>query len=166
MISQKTLCKKKKIHFIGIGGISMSALAKYFLMRGYTVSGSDTAKSAITAELEKLQITVYYKHLASNIDDVEVIIYNSAISEKNAELEAAKAAGKLIISRAAILQTISQDFDKTIAVCGSHGKTTATAIIANMLQQTLKNICAHIGGQDANLNNFYYGGSDFFITEA
>jgi len=166
MISEELLCKKLKLHFIGIGGISMSGLAKYFFSLGYNVSGSDIGISEETKELENLGIKIFYEHKAENIAGTEIIVFNSAISEDNVELKAAKNEGKFILSRSALLSFVCRQFKKSIAVCGSHGKTTATAMITHILLQSDKKITSHIGGIDLKLSNFYSEGKDIFITEA
>lgn len=144
----------------------MSGLAKYFFSLGYNVSGSDIAISYETKELEKIGIKVYYKHSASNLLDAEIIIYNSAISEENEELTAAKKDGKLLLPRSVLLGYVCKQFKKSIAICGSHGKTTATAMITHVLNQSDKKITSHIGGNDLKLTNLYNKGKDIFITEA
>ena len=159
---------KKTVYFIGIGGISMSALAKYLVVNGYMVSGSDMARSEQTDSLAFYGIKVY---IGSDEDrrellQADVVVYTDAISAENVEFKRAQTYGKVIYSRAELLALIGQNFSKVIAVAGSHGKTTCTAMCAHILKYTFARFTAHIGGMDSLLGNFYYNGNDFLITEA
>lgn len=124
----------KKIHFIGIGGIGVSALAGYFLKKGYLVSGSDLVENEITKALEKLGAKIFIgKHKAKNLPkDVDLVIHTLAIDKKNVELRKAK---KLKIKTLSYPQALGEITKKhfTIAICGSHGKSTTAAILGLLL---------------------------------
>jgi UDP-N-acetylmuramate--alanine ligase len=120
--------KKQKIYFIGIGGIGMSGLARYFKAHKYAVSGSDFIKSGITAELEKDAIEVKIGHRKANITpDIAFVVYNRAIPADNPELVAARALGVPAIPYAPVLGKMTEQY-ATIAITGSHGKSTTTAL--------------------------------------
>jgi UDP-N-acetylmuramate--alanine ligase len=125
--------KFKNVYFIGIGGIGLSAVARMLFLAGKEVSGSDGSKSDVTDELHKLGIKVVIGHDEKNIlKDVDLVIYTTAISQTNPELEKAKSLGIKILSYPESLALISKD-KFTIAVSGAHGKTTTTAMIGTML---------------------------------
>ena len=129
-----SLSNKTKIHFIGIGGISMSGLAEIIYNRGFKVTGSDMKHSNTTKHLEDLNIPVYYGHAASNIEsDVDLIVYTAAVHEDNPEIIAAKAAGITLITRSEFLGLIMKDYDFPICVAGTHGKTTTTSMLSHGL---------------------------------
>lgn len=121
-----------KYHFIGIGGIGMCGLAELLKQRGYHVTGSDLTPSENTSRLEKIDIKIYYSHKAANLQDVEVVVYTSAISDDNPELVAARTQGLLTIKRARLLGEIFRTYPHRIAVSGTHGKTTTTALIGSI----------------------------------
>lgn len=158
----------RKFYFIGIGGVSMSALAKYLLARGLEVSGSDMAAGERTEELISLGVRVFVGSDAENpcLSEADEVVYTSAVSDDNAELSAARRAGKLVRKRSELLGEICGDFSHVVAVAGSHGKTTCTAMCAHVLKETGVRFAAHIGGEDCEFGNFYMNGSDFFVTEA
>lgn len=158
--------ENKRVHFIGIGGISMSALALEVQKLGAAVSGSDLTCSHITERLQAAGIEVFEGHTAENVADAQIIVKNSAIKEDNPELAAARADGAEIIDRAGLLGIIMSNFQNKIAVAGMHGKTTATGLVASALA-TL-NPAVHIGGEIAARTNAegQEGGKSFFVTEA
>ena len=160
-----TLRNNLNVHFIGIGGVSMSALAKYLFSLGFSVSGSDISKSRYTDELIKSGIKVYIGHSADNLKDVQVVIYNDAINDKNEELLYAKQNGLYLLKRAELLKMVSENFKRVIGVCGCHGKTTATSMLANLLFFAKEKFTSHIGGDDKRLKNMYSSGGDIFLTE-
>ena len=157
----------KHIHFIGIGGISMSALAKFCLNRGIQVSGSDKTKSNITEELTHLGALITYKHSKNNILGADAIVYTCAINKNNEELIAAQKSGFPLFERAEFLGLISRQYKKVIAVSGTHGKTTTTGMIASIFEEAGFNPTVHMGGIDLNYSdNLKIGSNKFFITEA
>lgn len=123
---------RKSIHFIGIGGIGMSGIAEILNNLGYPVQGSDQSKNANTTRLEKMGISIYIGHQAENINNADVVVISSAIDEENPELQAAYALGIPVIKRADMLAEIMR-FRFSIAVAGTHGKTTTTSMNAALL---------------------------------
>lgn len=156
--------QNERIHFIGVGGASMSALAKFVIEKGGSVTGSDREKSIVTNELEKL-FPVYYGETPWIVDGCTKIVYSSAISSDNLELKRAIDLGIPVLERHEFLGDISKKFQKTIAVAGAHGKTTVTAMIAHAMKKLDANFSAHIGGE-TEYGNLILSGEDFFVTEA
>lgn len=156
------------VHFIGIGGISMSGLAEILLGRGFTISGSDRESSDLTKHLEALGATVNYPQAAANIvDDIDLIVYTAAIHEDNPEFAAAKASGKPMLTRAELLGEIMENYARSIAVAGTHGKTTTTSMVSQILLETTSDPTISVGGiLDAIGSNVHVGDSDVFVTEA
>ncbi len=157
----------KKIHFIGIGGISLSALATICLHNGYCVSGSDCNNSEIIEKLKAKDIKIYIGHNAQNVHGTDLVVFSSAIKEDNVELQEARRLKIPIISRAKLLGQISQDYGKIISISGSHGKTTTTGMVASIFLMANKNPTVHIGGVLPQIDgNIYVGDKQYFITEA
>lgn len=155
-------------HFIGIGGISMSGLAKLLVSRHFTVSGSDSKASDLTHELENEGCHIIYSQEASNItDDIDIIIYTAAIKENNPELMAARASRAHVMTRAEFLGQVMANYEKAINVAGTHGKTTTSSMIAEILLAAKTDPTISIGGiLDSIGGNFKVGHSDIFLTEA
>ena len=110
------------VHFIGIGGISMSGFAELLHTMGFKVSGSDRSESKITKHLESLGISVIYEQTASNItSDIELVVYTAAVHEDNEEFAAAKAAGIPMLDRAEMVGQVMKNYSSSIAVSGTHG---------------------------------------------
>lgn len=161
-----TIIDTKHIYFIGIAGISMSALAKLMLFLGKKVSGSDRVANDVTVSLQRLGAIVFKGESATHIpQDVDLVVFTDAISANNEEMLFCKEREIPLIERAVFLHQATEFFDKTIAVSGTHGKTTTTAMFGNIL---IPNYPAtmHVGGEDCNYGNFFYNGKEFFITEA
>lgn len=156
---------KPKIFFIGIGGVSMSALAKYLIINGFSVFGSDKVKNDAIIYLEKIGCKIYPYQDKNNIVDCDIIIYNSAINENHPELAYARELNKCIIKRVELLQMIASSFDRTVGICGSHGKTTSCSILAHILFCSDLGFTSHIGGFDSELGNLYQTGKRVFLTE-
>lgn len=153
----------KSVYFIGIGGVSLSGMAKFLFSKKIKVAGSDKVKSEITESLKKLGIKVFYRQSEKNLKNFNVVVYTDAISEKDKEFLAAKKLNKKIYSRAQFLEKILQSFKTSIAIAGCHGKTTATAMTHFALKQF--NPTSHIGGFVGG-ENFFIGDRNVFITEA
>src|SRR3712207_4620189 len=131
--------KPLHIHFIGIGGISMSGLAEILLDRHFTVSGSDRAESKITAHLTEMGARISYPQSAANVsDDIDCFVYTAAIHPDNPEFVAAKASGKPMLTRAQLLGQIMDHYDESIAIAGTHGKTTTTSMMSMVLLESEK----------------------------
>lgn len=161
-----TTWSNKHIHFVGVGGISMSALAELCVSFGMVVSGSDIVKNTQTKKLENLGVKVFTSHQASNISkSIDMVVYTGAIANENAELMYAKAQSIPILERSEFLGKICERYKKVIAISGTHGKTTTTAIVGEIFNTAGKNPTIHIGGM-AQFGNLQIGGRDFFITEA
>lgn len=157
-----------RIHFIGIGGISMSGLAHILAARGFTVSGSDNCESPLTKELEAAGCKIYLGQRAENItDELELIVYTAAISSDNPELKAALASGIPTITRAELLGFIMANYRIAINVAGTHGKTTTTSMVTEILLACGCDPTVSVGGiLDTIGGNIRIGNSDLFVTEA
>ncbi len=156
------------IHFIGIGGISMSGLAELLHARGFTISGSDRSRSELTARLEAQGITVFYGQRAGNItDDIDLAVYTAAVHADNPEYAACIERNLPIMDRAELLGQISRTFPVSIGVSGTHGKTTTTSMIAMMLVEAGLDPTISLGGMlPAIGGNLRIGASDNFLFEA
>ena len=159
---------KIHVHFIGIGGISMSGLAEILLGAGFTISGSDRDSSDLTKHLEALGAKISYPQAAANItEDIDLIVYTAAIREDNPEFAAAVASKKPMLTRAELLGEIMENYSRSITVSGTHGKTTTTSMISQILLETADDPTISVGGiLDAIHSNVHVGDSDVFITEA
>ncbi len=157
-----------KIHCIGIGGIGLSAVAQILKSQGHDLSGSDLKSSAITRGLEQNGIKVYYEQLTSNVStDMDLVIYSEAISESNPERMKANELQIKLISYAQALGQCSAD-KKTIAITGTHGKTTVTGMLSSILSQTDLDPTVVIGSTVPQLDgkNYRIGAGEIFLTEA
>lgn len=156
------------VYFMGIGGISMSGLAEILLGEGFTISGSDMKESEITDSLKALGVKVNIGQVASNItDDIDLVVYTAAIKEDNEEFQAVIAKKLPILTRAQLLGQIMNNYKYGIAVSGTHGKTTTTAMMSHVLLQANTDPTITIGGiLDAIGGNIRVGHSEYFVTEA
>ncbi|MFH2137006.1 MAG: UDP-N-acetylmuramate--L-alanine ligase [Candidatus Omnitrophota bacterium] len=156
----------KKIHFIGIGGVGMSALAQILLAKGYQVSGSDLKETPITSRLVNLGAKIFFGHKAENISEVDIVVYSSAIPENNPEVLRAKEKNINLMRRAELLASLMKG--KTgIAIAGAHGKTTTTALIAYLLKSSGSDPSFAVGADVSVLGgNAQDGGGDYFVAEA
>ncbi|PHR57859.1 MAG: UDP-N-acetylmuramate--L-alanine ligase [Arcobacter sp.] len=150
-----------KIHFIGIGGIGISGLAKFMLAQGHEVSGSDISKTLITEKLEELGMTLTIPHNASAITDQDLVVHSAIIRPDNIEVLAAKEKNIEVLARREALPMIVKD-KKVYAVCGAHGKSTTTAILASIL-----NGSAIIGAESKEFkDNVRHEEGDILLFEA
>ena len=159
--------KIKKVHFIGIGGIGVSAIARMFLARGVGVSGSDTEESEITKELTDMGAQISYGHRAENLaDNTDLVVYTIAIDKDNPEFLKAKELGIEARTYSQMLGIISEGY-YTVAVSGTHGKTTTTAMFAKVAVSGDLDPTVIVGSllKDSG-SNLVIGGSDLFIVEA
>lgn len=165
-----TLDFKKPIHvyFMGIGGISMSGLAEILLEEGFPISGSDIKPSALTTHLEEKGVKIYYGQVASNITpDIDLVVYTAAIREDNEEWQAAHTMGLPMLTRAQLLGQIMDNYNQSIAVAGTHGKTTTTSMISQVLLEAGTDPTITVGGILSAINgNLRVGNSEVFISEA
>ena len=150
--------------FVGIGGVSMSALAKLLLAQGKFVAGSDAVASENTRELTRLGVTVYLGHAAEHLQKtpVDCLVINGAITDDNPELLYAQKHGIKIIYRENLLAQIARHYHQVIAVAGCHGKSSTTALIGSIFQRAGRQPTIHVGAQ----NNLALGGKEWLITEA
>lgn len=153
-------------YFIGIGGVSMSGLAKYILSCGKKVGGSDNVSSIYTDELEKAGAKVEIGNDKGSVHFYDVVVYTDAVQENDFQLMEARELNKIILSRGQLLYEVSRSFKRVIAVSGCHGKTTCTAMLVHIFASAGAKFGAHIGGRDKKFLNSFYSGNDFFITEA
>ncbi|MCR4716962.1 MAG: UDP-N-acetylmuramate--L-alanine ligase [Lachnospiraceae bacterium] len=156
------------IHFIGIGGISMSGLAEILLKEGFQVSGSDNQESDIVKSLVSEGVKVAIGQCAANItDDIDVICYTAAIHEDNEEFKAAKSKNLPMLSRAELLGQMMTNYKQAICIAGTHGKTTTTSMLSHILMDADTDPTISVGGiLDAIGGNVRVGGPDIFLTEA
>ena len=163
------LSKKKKVHFIGIGGISMSAIALILLKNGFTVSGSDISENENVKELEEKGIKVYIGHKKENIQaDLDIVVYSKAIHDDNEEIIEAKNKNILLMSRSEILGQIMTNYKERICIAGTHGKTTTTSLIAKVLLDKNLDPTINVGGIVDEIGGNSHIGEDqnLFVAEA
>ncbi|WP_346928982.1 UDP-N-acetylmuramate--L-alanine ligase [Clostridium sp.] len=159
--------KNKKVHFIGIGGISMSGLAEILLKNGYTVSGSDMKNSNMVEKLRNKGANIYIGHSADNIQDSDLVVYTAAISEDNPEFQKAIELKLPMMDRAEFLGKIMLGHKYNVAVAGTHGKTTTTSMLTHIVIEEQVDPTILVGGElDVIEGNVLAGNSDYFITEA
>ena len=156
----------KKIHFIGIAGAGMSGLARIALSHGISVSGSDSKDSSVVLALRALGAQVHIGHNSVHIDGVDIVIYSNAISESNPEIKRAHELGLPLLTRAQAL-AILMSTSKSLAVAGTHGKTTTSSMLTVALQSCGTDPSFAIGGTlTASGSNAHRGTGDFFVAEA
>lgn len=155
-----------RIHFIGIGGIGMSALAQAILAKGYIVSGSDITRNNLTALIESKGGRIFKGHRKENIEGSQAVIYSSSISKENPEMVEARKKGLLILHRGQLLAELMKE-KEGVAVTGAHGKTTTTAMVASILIEAGYDPLCLIGGESPALkSNAYAGKGKFLVAEA
>jgi len=159
--------KNQRIHFIGIGGCSMSGLAQILDNLGYTVSGSDQRQSVFTDALIKKGIPVHIGHDASYVEDAGLAVYTAAVKPTNPEYAYAASHQIPLLERSKLLGLISQDYQQVVCVAGCHGKTTITSMLALITQDSGIDPTIHVGGMvDFLSGGVKLGKSGHFITEA
>ncbi len=157
----------RRVHFVGIGGSGMSPLAEILHEMGYIITGSDWGESDNIHRLEGLGITIFKGHFAENLGDSELLVYTSAVSGDNPELLAAKERGIPTIERGMLLGEISQRYGKTVAVAGTHGKTTTSSMLSHTLLKAGIDPSVFIGGRLPLIGaNGRAGKSDIMVCEA
>ncbi len=161
------LGRTRRIHFVGIGGIGMSGIAELLANLGYIVSGSDAKRSEVTARLEQaFGVVVMEGHAAANVGDADVVVYSSAVRATNPEIVEARERGIPVIPRAEMLAELMR-LRFSIAIAGSHGKTTTTSMIALVLERAGLDPTAVIGGRlSAFGSNARLGQGDYLVAEA
>jgi UDP-N-acetylmuramate--alanine ligase len=157
----------KNIHFIGIGGISMSGLAHILLSNGYRVSGSDMKASPITDHLQEEGVVFHEGHKAQYVEGADLVVHTAAVKDDNPEMVQARKLHIPIIDRATLLGQIMEQYPYAIGVSGTHGKTTVTSIISTIMEQGGMDPTIHIGGElDLIGGTTKAGKGPHFITEA
>ena len=156
------------VHFIGIGGISMSGLAEILLKEGFTISGSDNKESALTDHLEQMGAKVFYGQKASNIiPGIDVVVYTAAIHPDNEEYAEAVRQKLPMLTRAELLGQLMTNYDMPIAISGTHGKTTTTSMLSHILLAGELDPTISVGGILKTIGgNIRVGDSEYFVTEA
>ena len=155
------------VHFIGIGGISMSGLAEILAAKGHRVSGCDQRASRLTEALTAKGIPVEIGHDPAHLDGVDLVIHTAAIHRDNPELAAARGRGLDVVERAVLLGWFAETYPVRVAVAGTHGKTTTTGMISVILTEAGLDPTITLGGElDQIGGNVRLGRSDLFLTEA
>lgn len=156
------------VYFIGIGGVSMSGLAHILMDKGVRVSGSDAQASPNTERLEKEGATIYLGQSADHIrKDLQVVVYTAAIHEDNPEYQQAKAYGIPMMNRKDLLAKVMADYEKSVAIAGTHGKTTTTAMLSYIFLEAKLDPTISIGANFKKIDgNVRVGHSETFVAEA
>lgn len=161
------LKKAKKIHMIGIGGAGMYPIAEILRTEGYQITGSDNNVSDKTEKLCKMGIKVVMGHYPENVEGADLVIYSAAISKDNPELVSAAEKGIPTMERSYALGALTRRYNNTIGVCGTHGKTTVTSMITQILVENNFDPSAVIGGNLPLINSYGIAGkSDIFVCES
>lgn len=166
MAAENNLLCCNKVHFIGAGGVSVNALAKYAALSGKTVSASDKRLTEEAEELKKFGVKIFLGHHAVSVREKDLVVYTSAADSDNPELKEAARLGIKAVCRAEYLGAITAGFKTSIAVAGCHGKTTATAMIADISIAAGSDPTVFLGGYSYDYGNFRNGGKNVVIAEA
>lgn len=161
------LTEHHNIHCIGIGGIGLSAIAELLLSRGYTVSGSDMKESDITLHLARSGARIFIGHRAENVEEADLVVYSAAVGSDNPELVRAAEKGIPAVTRAELLGVLMREYENSIAISGTHGKTTTTSMVSLVFEAARLEPTIFVGGNLAEIGgNVKVGHSQYFITEA
>lgn len=161
------LNKYRNIHCIGIGGIGLSAIAEILLSRGYSVSGSDMKESEMTDKLAKAGARIFIGHRAENLENADLLVYSAAVGKDNPELVRAQERGIPVMSRAEMLGLLMDEYKNSIAISGTHGKTTTTSMVSLILDRAKLSPTILVGGNLSEIGgNVKVGDSPYFVTEA
>ena len=153
------------IHFIGIGGISMSGIAEILLAEGFRISGSDMRASDLTDHLKEKGAEIMIGQRAENITSPDLVVYTAAIHPDNPEFQAAVQKGIPMLSRADLLGELMNNYTEAINISGTHGKTTTTSMITNILIEAEKDPTVSVGGKlDSIGGNVRIGSSELFVA--
>ena len=158
--------KLRRLHFVGIGGIGMSGMAEMLFNLGFSVTGSDIAPSEVTDHLEEIGITVDFEHRAENVGDANLVVYSSAVPQENPELVYARQKKIIVIRRAEMLAELMR-MKYAIGIAGTHGKTTTTSLIGNIMTDAGLDPTVIVGGRVIQFEtNIKLGHSDILVAEA
>lgn len=161
------LSEYRRVHCIGIGGIGLSAVAEIFISGGFEVSGSDMRESDITEHLMEQGAHIFLGHRAKNVEDADLVVYTVAVGDDNPELLMARQLGIPTITRAQALGALMGEYERSIAIAGTHGKTTTTSMVSLILKNADREPTILVGGNLEEIGgNCYVGGRDYFVTEA
>lgn len=161
------LSQIKQAHCIGIGGIGLSAIAEILLARGITVTGSDMKESEITDNLIAKGAHIFLGHRERNVEGADAVIYSAAIGADNPELMRARELGIPVMTRAEMLGMLMKEHESSIAISGTHGKTTTTSMVSLILDRAGRKPTILVGGNLTEIGgNVKIGEGDYFITEA
>jgi UDP-N-acetylmuramate--alanine ligase len=166
MESYQNISKCQKIHFIGIGGVSVSALSRHLISQNKEVSGSDIQETADFLKVKACGGKVKIGSFPEGVKEADVVVYSQAISKDNPDLKLAKTLRKPTYSRSKLLGEIISEYKNSISVAGSHGKTTTTAMISCALIEAGKSPTCFCGGNTYRFGNYLLGDSDFIVAEA
>lgn len=156
-----------RIHMIGIGGVSMSGLAEILLNQGYIITGSDINSTHLTNTLIQNGISVFLGHNENNVKGADAVVYTAAIKKDNPEYIYAEKNNIPLIERSVLLGEVTKMFENTIAISGTHGKTTTTSMLAVSFLEANMDPTISVGGELPAINsNYKIGNSPYFITEA
>lgn len=165
--SEKILPENGRIHFIGVGGISMSALAQILLKSGYCVSGSDINYGKEIQKLEALGLKFYLGHDGENVKNAAAVVYTMAVHDDNPEMAEARKCGIPILRRSQLLGAIMEKYKHSVAIAGTHGKTTVTSMLSYIFEKNDTDPTILVGAELDIINgNVKTGGGDCFIAEA
>ncbi len=161
------LSQYKTIHCIGIGGIGLSAIAEILLSRGYNVTGSDMKESDMTSHLASKGARIFIGHRAENVENADLVVYSAAVGRDNPELMRAAERGVPAVTRAQMLGVLMDEYENSIAISGTHGKTTTTSMVSLILDRARMEPTILVGGNLAEIGgNVKVGHSKYFVTEA
>ncbi|MGN0681213.1 MAG: UDP-N-acetylmuramate--L-alanine ligase [Candidatus Fimisoma sp.] len=166
-LSMIDLSQYKTIHCIGIGGIGLSAIAEILLSRGYNVTGSDMKESDMTSHLASKGARIFIGHRAENVENADLVVYSAAVGRDNPELMRAAERGVPAVTRAQMLGVLMDEYENSIAISGTHGKTTTTSMVSLILDRARMEPTILVGGNLAEIGgNVKVGHSKYFVTEA
>lgn len=160
--------KNKPIHMVGIGGSSMSGIAEIIKSMGFLVTGSDQNTSTATERLAQNGIQIYKGHFAENVINAGLLVYTAAVKQDNPELVKAKELGIPMMERSEFLGEITKLYEKTISICGTHGKTTTTSMVSLAFLEGAKDPSVQVGADIRQLDNLNYrvGKSPYLVLES
>lgn len=167
MEEEKILPENGRIHFIGVGGVSMSALAEILLKKGYRVSGSDINYGSEIKKLEGMGLEFHKGHSGENVKDAAAVIYTMAVHSDNPEMAEARRMGIPVLRRSQLLGAVMKKYKHSVAVAGTHGKTTVTSMLSYIFEKNGTDPTILVGAElDIIGGNVKTGGGDYFIAEA